>query len=88
MCRNLIPRTPPLHASPQQPAYILARAPSLQTSGDHLRLPPKSVDLEQQGAEAQETLGDSREVYLYDLQRKSAREEEEGATSAVTVMTR
>jgi hypothetical protein len=88
MCRNLIPQTLPLHASPQQPSYILARAPSLQTSGDHPLLLPKSVDLEQQGAEAQETLGDSTEVYLCDLQRTLAREEEEGATSVVKVMTR
>ena len=72
----------------RQPAYTLARAPLLQTTGGHPRQLPKSVGLEPRCAEAQETLGDSTEVYLCDLQRNSVREEEEGATFVATVTTR
>jgi len=85
----ITPQTLPLHASPQQPAYILAGAPSLRLTGDHLRLLPKSVDLEERCAGVRrETLGDSIAVTLRDLRRESVREEEEGEMCVVTVMAR
>ena len=84
----ITPQTLPLHASPQQPAYILAGAPSLRITGVHLRLLPKSVDLEGRCAGVRETLGDSIAVTLRDLRRESVREEEEGETCVVTVMAR
>ena len=71
----------------QQLTYIHARAPSLQTAGDCPQLLPKSIDLEQRGAEAREMLGDLTKVYLCDLQWESVRKEK-GVTFVVTVTTR
>jgi hypothetical protein len=86
--RRVTPQTLRLHVSPQQPAYIRGGAPSLRTTGDHLRLHPKSVDLEERCAGLWETSDDSTEESLRDLRRESVRGEEEGAMFVATAMTK
>ena len=81
-----ITQTLQLHAIPQQPAYIRGGAPSLRLTGDHLRLHPKSVDLEGRCVGLWETLDGSTEESLRDLQRELVRGEEEGVMFVAMAM--
>jgi hypothetical protein len=84
----ITPQTLQQHVSPQRPAYIHGGAPSLRTTGGHLQLHPKSVNLEEQCAGLRETMDDSTAESLRDLRRESVRGEEGGAMFVVTAMTK